>query len=55
MSFINRDRKGKFVNLNTLLDVWVDHTYSVEYLGTMTIRQFKSLIKKGGHFITSIK
>lgn len=55
MSFINRNRKGKFVSLNTLLDVWVDHIYSVEFIGTMTIKQFKSFSKRGGQFITSIK
>lgn len=50
-----RDRKGKFISPNTLLDVWIDHTYSVEYIGTMTIKQFKSFSERGGHFITSIK
>ena len=56
MSFIslNRDRNGRFVSPETKLKVWIDHTHSEEFIGIMTIRQFKLLTKDGGHFITQI-
>lgn len=56
MSFIslNRDRNGRFISPERKVKVWIDHTHSEEFIGTMTIKQFKSLTKDGGHFITEL-
>lgn len=49
-----RDRNGRFISPERKVKVWIDHTHSEEFIGTMTIKQFKSLTKDGGHFITEL-
>lgn len=49
-----RDKKGRFIRKSTLLNVLIDHGYSEEPLGVMTVSEFKKLSKDGGNFITSL-
>lgn len=49
-----RDQKGRFIRKSTLLNVLIDHGYSEEPLGVMTVSEFKKLSKDGGNFITTI-
>jgi hypothetical protein len=51
-----RDRRGRFIKATppVKIKVYIDHTYSEEFLGLMTVQEFKTMSKKsGGQFITS--
>ena len=52
---INRDHRGRFTKRKpTEIKVFIDHTYSEEFIGVMTVQEFKTMSKKsGGQFITS--
>lgn len=51
----NRDRWGRFTKATpTKIKVFIDHTHSEEFLGIMTVQEFKTMSKiSGGRFITS--
>lgn len=49
-----RDQKGRFIRKSTLLNVLIDHGYSEEPLGVMTVSEFKRISRDGGNFITTI-
>lgn len=49
-----RDKKGRFITKSTLLNVLIDHGYSEEPLGVMTVSEFKRISRDGGNFITTI-